>query len=61
MDQSIKKNFMYIYIQSIENLFLRSYANKTMYVRYECNRRIHRAQFKFVKYQHNKMPVGLEK
>ncbi len=28
-------------------------------MKYECNRRLHRAQFKFVKYQHNKMPVGL--
>jgi len=36
----------------------RSYANKTMYVRYDCNRRIHRAQFKFVRYRHNKTPVG---
>ncbi|CAF0915460.1 unnamed protein product [Rotaria sp. Silwood1] len=36
---------------------IKSYANKTMHVRCECNRQIHRAQFKFVKYQHNNMPI----
>lgn len=30
-----------------------------MYMRCECNRLIHRAQFKFVKYQHHNTPVGL--
>jgi hypothetical protein len=41
-------------------LLFRSYANKTIYVRYDCNRRMHRPQFKFVKYQPNKIPVGLK-
>ncbi|CAF0961178.1 unnamed protein product [Rotaria sordida] len=36
---------------------IRSYANTTMYVRCECDRLLHRAQFKFVKYQPHKMPV----
>ncbi|CAF2799562.1 unnamed protein product [Rotaria sp. Silwood2] len=36
---------------------IKSYANKTMQVRYECNRHIHGAQFKFVKYQSNQIPV----
>jgi hypothetical protein len=54
-----RKNYLSFFI--LINFFFdsRSYGNNTMYVRYECNRRIHRAQFKFVKYQHNKMPVRL--
>ena len=36
----------------------RSYVNRSIYVRYECNRRIHHAQFKLVKYQQNRTPVG---
>ncbi|CAF1123858.1 unnamed protein product [Adineta steineri] len=35
----------------------KSYANKKMHVRCDCNRRIHRAHFKFVEYQHNITPV----
>ena len=56
MDQSKEKYDFILF-----SCFLsRSYANKTMYVRCDCNRRIHRAHFKFVEYQHNKMPVGLD-
>ena len=39
---------------------LRSYANQTMHVRYDCNQRVHRAQFKFVEFQQNKLPVGIK-
>lgn len=35
----------------------KSYANKSMFVRCECHRRVHKAQFKFVKYQQNQTPV----
>ncbi|UJR36637.1 hypothetical protein I4U23_029356 [Adineta vaga] len=35
----------------------KSYANQSIDVECDCNRRIHRAQLKFVKYQHTKMPV----
>ncbi|CAF3630309.1 unnamed protein product [Rotaria socialis] len=36
---------------------IKSYANKTMYLKCECNELIHRAEFKFLKYQYHHSPV----